>query len=153
MPRGPILRAPRNQQVRQFPCLRSTGISTQVDGTRSSSSPATQSLNRIHAILDCGRLEQWRPHGKERRREYICHRRQNAGQVHRNALRCPCARIRLPYVLFALPSLLLSPYRNHLHNPQRPTSYCNVPAPSRRRCARIAKGPRRRTSRRYGCCL
>jgi hypothetical protein len=86
MLRGPILRARRNRQVREFPRLGSTGISTQVDGTRLSSSPSTQSVNCIRATLDRGRLEQWRPYGEERRREYICHRRQNAGQVHRNAL-------------------------------------------------------------------
>jgi len=50
-----------------------------------SSSRATQIVKCIGS-LNGGRLEQWRPYSEERRREYIYYWRQNAGQVHRNAL-------------------------------------------------------------------
>lgn len=74
------------------------------------SSSAPQSVVRgVRATINGGRLEQRRPYGEERRREYVHHRRQNARQVHRNALRRPRARIGLPYVGRRFILLLFSP--------------------------------------------
>jgi len=99
-PPEPLQRAPRNPpQVRPVflswsPLNLNLNEWAWVSSHQSSST--TQGFDRDCISLDCGRFEQWRPYGKERRREHVDHRRQNARQVHRNSLRCPRARIGLP---------------------------------------------------------
>jgi len=94
------------------------------------SSSTTQSVFRlVRATRSCGRLEQWRSYGEERWREHLHHGRQNARQVHRNALRCPRARIGLPCVVSSITlTLRLEDTDKWPLLTQRPTSYCSARA-------------------------